>query len=324
MESIIGATIGSYLKLLSSEKAGLEELSRLVYLAKRYSSCSQVLVAVADYLDFIYGWVRILHSRPFFLSSNHDFISNFSCWKHVVSINRVNCRPALEADISKRIYSEEFQADKVEDAVQVFADNLRHSDKGVRLSTLRILCHYEPLQSANLAKESSIDNEMEAENFALYSDDLVGSEVSLSMFVYLLLDFVLESYGFTLKLYQVLRLLLSVESTSTSISTSRKIILLISGVQKALLAERIPEAYLLVALNGIIGIFQNRFSYIWDQASECLASLIRKHSGFVWDKLICYFQKWLCLLDQPGRDTSESSDELNGMLVCAIRIFLAS
>ncbi|KAA0033350.1 U3 small nucleolar RNA-associated protein 20 [Cucumis melo var. makuwa] len=253
LESIIGATIGSYLKLLSSEKAGLEELSRLVYLAKRYSSCSQVLVAVADYLDFIYG-------------------------------------PALEADISKRIYSEEFQADKVEDAVQVFADNLRHSDKGVRLSTLRILCQYEPLQSANLAKESSIDNEMEAENFALYSDDLVGSEV--------------------------LRLLLSVESTSTSISTSRKIILLISGVQKALLAERIPEAYLLVALNGIIGIFQNRFSYIWDQASECLASLIRKHSGFVWDKLICYFQKWLCLLDQPGRDTSESSDELNDLVRC--------
>ncbi|XP_031736395.1 small subunit processome component 20 homolog isoform X2 [Cucumis sativus] len=253
LESIIGATIGSYLKLLSSEKAGLEELSRLVYLAKRYSSCSQVLVAVADYLDFIYG-------------------------------------PALEADISKRIYSEEFQADKVEDAVQVFADNLRHSDKGVRLSTLRILCHYEPLQSATLTKESSIDNEMEAENLEPYSDDLVGSEV--------------------------LRLLLSVESTSTSISTSRKIILFISGVQRALMAEGIPEAYLLVALNGIIGIFQNRFSYIWDQASECLASLIRNHSEFVWDKLICYFQQWLCLLDQPGRDTAESSDELNDLVRC--------
>ncbi|XP_038876514.1 uncharacterized protein LOC120068947 [Benincasa hispida] len=55
LESIIGATIGSYLKLLSSEKARLEELNRLVYLAKRYSSCSQVLVVVADYLDFIYG-----------------------------------------------------------------------------------------------------------------------------------------------------------------------------------------------------------------------------------------------------------------------------
>lgn len=54
-ESLIGATIGSYLKLLSHEKAGLEESKRLVYLAKRYSSCSQVLVAVADYLDFIHG-----------------------------------------------------------------------------------------------------------------------------------------------------------------------------------------------------------------------------------------------------------------------------
>lgn len=89
----------------------------------------------------------------------------------------------------------------------------------------------------------------------------------------------------------------------------------------ALLAEKIPEAYLLVVLNGIIGIFQNRFSYIWDQASECLASLIRRHLRVVWDKLICYFQQWILLLDQPDRNTTESSDEQNGVLACAIMIF---
>ncbi|XP_038874757.1 LOW QUALITY PROTEIN: small subunit processome component 20 homolog [Benincasa hispida] len=249
LESIIGATIGSYLKLLSSKKVGLEELNRFVYLAKRYSSCSQVLVAVADYLDFIYG-----------------------------------------PGVSKRSYSEEFQADKVEDAVQVFADNLRHPDKGVRISTLRILCHYEPLQSATLTKDPSIDNEMKTENLEQCSDDSVGSEVLCH--------------------------LLTIESTPTSISTSRSIILLISRVQMALSTKRIPEAYLLVALNGIIGIFQNRFSYIWDQASDCLAFLIRRLSGFLWDKLICYFQQWLFLLDQPGRDTAESSDELNDLVRC--------
>ncbi|XP_022999923.1 small subunit processome component 20 homolog [Cucurbita maxima] len=252
-ESLIGATIGSYLKLLSHEKAGLEESKRLVYLAKRYSSCSQVLVAVADYLDFIHG-------------------------------------PALEVDVSKRIYSEEFQADKVEDAVQVFADNLRHPDKGVRISTLRILCHYEPLRSEIRIKDPAIDNEMETENLESCSYDSVGSEV--------------------------LRLLLSIESTPASISTSRKIILLISRVQMVLLSEKIPEAYLLVVLNGIIGIFQNRFSYIWDQASECLASLIRRHSRVVWDKLICYFQQWLFLLYQPDRETVESSDELHDLVRC--------
>lgn len=90
-----------------------------------------------------------------------------------------------------------------------------------------------------------------------------------------------------------------------------------------LLAEKIPEAYLLVVLNGIIGIFQNRFSYIWDQASECLATLIRRHSRVVWDKLICYFQQWLCLLDQPDKEIAESSDELNGVLACAVIIFLS-
>lgn len=112
------------------------------------------------------------------------FSSNFGCWKHVVFLNRVNCRPALEADVSKRIYSEEFQADRVEDAVQVFADNLRHSDKEVRISTLRILCHYEPLRSAILAKDPSIDNAMETENLESCSDESVGSEVSLSTFLY--------------------------------------------------------------------------------------------------------------------------------------------
>lgn len=102
---------------------------------------------------------------------------------HVVFLNRVNCRPALETDVSKRIYSEEFQADKVEDAVQVFADNLRHPDKGVRISTLRILCHYESLQSDTLIKGPSIDKEMETENLEPYSDDSVGGEVSLYMFL---------------------------------------------------------------------------------------------------------------------------------------------
>lgn len=66
----------------------------------------------------------------------------------------------------------------------MFANNLRHSDKGVRISTLRILCHYESLRSANLTKDNSIDNEMETENLESCSDDSVGSEVSLSMFLY--------------------------------------------------------------------------------------------------------------------------------------------
>ena len=90
----------------------------------------------------------------------------------------------MEVDVSKRIYSEEFQADKVEDAVQVFADNLRHPDKGVRISTLRILCHYEPLRSGILIKDPAIDNEMETENLESCSDDSVGSEVSLFMVLY--------------------------------------------------------------------------------------------------------------------------------------------
>lgn len=66
----------------------------------------------------------------------------------------------------------------------MLADNLRHSDKGIRISTLRILCHHEPLRSAIITKDPSSDNEMEIENSESPSGDLLGSEVSFSMFHY--------------------------------------------------------------------------------------------------------------------------------------------
>lgn len=42
-------------------------------------------------------------------------------------------------------YHQEFNANKFVDAVDVFAENLGHFDKRIRVSTLRILCHYQPL-----------------------------------------------------------------------------------------------------------------------------------------------------------------------------------
>ena len=85
---------------------------------------------------------------------------------------------------------------------------------------------------------------------------------------------------------QVLALLLSIEASPLSVSTGRKLVLLISKIQMDLSAGRIPETYISLLLKGIIGIFYNRFSYLWGPASECLAVLIGRHVGIVWDKFM--------------------------------------
>lgn len=51
----------------------------------------------------------------------------------------------MEAECSSRLYHPELRSDKTIDMLSIFADNLCHSDKGIRVATLRILCHYEPL-----------------------------------------------------------------------------------------------------------------------------------------------------------------------------------
>lgn len=51
-----------------------------------------------------------------------------------------------------RIYHPELE-EKTADAVATFSDNLHHSDKEIRISTLKILCHYKPLGWEN----SSVD-----------------------------------------------------------------------------------------------------------------------------------------------------------------------
>lgn len=49
-------TLNSYYKLSHGKKSELDEISRFLHLGKRHKSCSQVLVAVADFLDSMYGY----------------------------------------------------------------------------------------------------------------------------------------------------------------------------------------------------------------------------------------------------------------------------
>ncbi|XP_050365350.1 uncharacterized protein LOC126783867 isoform X2 [Argentina anserina] len=221
-QSLIGTSLNSYYKLTCGKN--LEpETSRFLALGKRHKSCAHVLVAVADFLDSLYG-------------------------------------SAMDVDSQLKICHPELSADMATDALKIFADNLCHSDRGIRVSTLRILCHFETLScdepvlkkmKTELSPTSHVDNK-----------DL-----------------------------NVLQILLSIESTPLSVSTSRKVTLLISRIQMGLSAGRICDAYLPLVLNGMIGIFHNRFSHLWKPVSECLAVLISQSKGLVWEAFLKYFEQ---------------------------------
>ncbi|XVF29034.1 hypothetical protein REPUB_Repub15cG0084600 [Reevesia pubescens] len=252
-ETLVGAAIGSHNKWHYAKKPGFGEMSKVLLLAKACKSSSQVLFAVADYLDNANG-------------------------------------PALQADSGKKLYHPVLKGENTVDAVGIFADNLCHPDKEIRLPTLRILCHHEPLSCVISDKDQPAEK-MKTE---ISQAGVVDSDES-----------------------NVLQLLLTIEATPLSISTSRKVTLLISRIQMGLSAGRIPEAYVPLVLNGIIGIFHNRFSYLWDAASECLAVLISKHTGLVWDKFIFYFEQCQSLVqasdvqhDRVNANLSNTSSDL--------------
>ncbi|KAF7849855.1 hypothetical protein BT93_L0220 [Corymbia citriodora subsp. variegata] len=199
---------------------------------------------------------------------------------------------ACGSKLREDIHHQEFEANKFVDAVDVFAENLCHFDKRIRVSTLRILCHYQPLSCDNYASDRPVGQKMSNEICQTFHGIGLGGNV--------------------------LELLLSIETIPLSVSTSRKVILLISKIQMDLSAGRIGESYIPLLLYGITGIFYNRFSYLWAPALECLAFLISKHVGTVWDIFIRLLRDCQ-LVFKASRDhlkevTAELPDKSNGLV----------
>lgn len=219
-QSLIGATLSSYHKLNLGRNYGLEEIGKFLQLAKRYKSSSHVLLAVAEFLDSVNG---------------HTF----------------------QADPLHAVFHPELEAKKTMEAINIFAENLYQSDKGSRISTLRILSHYEPLNC-----ELSVKSE---DSQSCHTDTQRSD---------------------------VIQLLLSIEQTPLSISTTRRITLLISRLQMGLSSSRVSADYVPLVFNGIIGIFHNRFSNLWNSAVECLSVMTEKYVELVWDRFVQYFEKY--------------------------------
>ncbi|XP_020226475.1 small subunit processome component 20 homolog isoform X2 [Cajanus cajan] len=222
-ESIIGAALSSYDRLCRNSNHGVNETGKFLCLAKRYKSSSQVLLAVADYLDF-------------------NSLEDTGCGIY---------HPELEEGTA--------------DAVETFADNLHHSDKEIRIATLKILCNYKILGWENSSVDQPADKKRKLEVSPSVRTDRAKNNALLC--------------------------LLSIETTPISISTSRSIQLLISKIQMELSAGRTPNVYVPLVLNGLFGILNNRFSSLWNPVLECIAVLISLHFLRVWDSLIDYLER---------------------------------
>lgn len=88
--------------------------------------------------------------------------------------------------------------------------------------------------------------------------------------------------------------------------------MLISKIQMSLSAHRVADQYIPVVLNGIIGIFHNRFSYLWNPALECLIVLIGQYCKMVWNRYFTYLEHCQSLFlksqDQLGASGHDSDN----------------
>ncbi|CAK8567091.1 unnamed protein product [Lathyrus sativus] len=282
-ESIIGALLSSYNRLCNDSNLGTDETKKFLFFAKRYKSSSHVLSAVAGYLESKYG-------------------------------------SSLE-DIGCRMYHPELEKMTAEE-VAAFGDNLCHSEKEVRISTLKILCHYKSLGEENSSMDQSaakkrkikasstsiVDNtgnksaakkrKIEASSTSIVDDTGIKSAAKKRK-IKASSTSIVDNTGNN----QPLLVLLSIETTPVSISTSKSIQLLISKIQMDLSAGRITNVYAPLVLSGLFGILNNRFSDIWNPVLECLSVLVSLHFSLVWDTLIDYLERCLA-----KRETSNSAD----------------
>ncbi|KAG9451956.1 hypothetical protein H6P81_004860 [Aristolochia fimbriata] len=223
-QSLVGAALASYQKVFCCTSADLQEISCFLSHATSYKSSQQVLCAVAEFLD------STLRST----SSNES-------------------KPTLhpELDVIKR-----------DNAVHIFAENLGAPNKEIRISTLRILCHFEPL-----------DHELDS------TVDHVAKKLKT------------EGSQQDIQCCNVIQLLHSIEVTPLSIFASRQADIQISRIERGLSAARISKTDISITLYGILGILHNRFAQLWVPALKCLTTLLGNYVGLIWDIFIQYFEK---------------------------------
>ncbi|XP_020699901.1 small subunit processome component 20 homolog isoform X1 [Dendrobium catenatum] len=223
-QDLLGATLNSYHKLLLHESSGPSEAYIFLHMAKKHKSSPRILSAVAEYLET-------------FLWSKDD------------------------AGVSQRMFAE-VDVEDAQDSIRIFADNLSLPNKEIRISTLRIVSHY------NFPVEPPTSEDRPLKKVKYEESD------SAKVF----------------ECINVVDLLLSIEATPISVLTSRKVAVLISRLQMVVASGKLHDDYVPLIFNGVIGILHNRFSLLWDPALECLTTLIRRYSRIVWNQFVQHLE----------------------------------
>ncbi|KAL6569638.1 hypothetical protein OROMI_014152 [Orobanche minor] len=258
---LIGAALRAYHKFVFSRKIAHEDsaVTKFLDLTKRFKSSPKILSAVADILDSVY-----LYPIP--------------------------------PDRKCQYYLPEYIFGTVLDALDIFADNLCHANREIRLSTLRILCHYEPIRHEH---HEHSKKELLTEDTTV--DDSETSQMDDPS--------------------NVLNLLRAIEEIPLSIETSRKVIIPISKIQTSLSSHRVADQYMPVVLNGLIGILHNRFSSFWDPALECLTVLVGQYFRLVWDCFIKFLDHCQSVILAPDHQDGEGDTDIDketGLVGCFV------
>jgi hypothetical protein len=93
-----------------------------------------------------------------------------------------NVRPTSEADSCNRKYHQELSVENAADSLSIFADNLHHSNRGIRVSTLKILCHHELLNCVYSTNDQLVEKKMKTEVSQTSLVDSQGNNVCFCLY----------------------------------------------------------------------------------------------------------------------------------------------
>ncbi|CAM6068321.1 unnamed protein product [Sphagnum tenellum] len=190
-----------------------------------------------------------------------------------------------------RVYPEELSEAASLKFLKAFEPNLGAADKALRLVTLGILSHFEPLP---LSGHDAVQGQTKQQK----TDDAHPREESRHK-------------------CQVIQQLKAVEEAPLSLENCRQSSLILARIKVDVCAGRTPAAYILLLVHGMIGVLRNRFALLWDAAMDSLAGVVDSHGSIAWDQLLMYLQNFQELfLHQPTRHTikGHASDDDTAVL----------
>ncbi|XP_076896866.1 uncharacterized protein LOC143550000 [Bidens hawaiensis] len=120
-------------------------------------------------------------------------------------------------------------------------------------------------------------------------------------------DMIIDDHG-----DNVLHSLLAIEGTSLSIATSRKVVQMLSKIQMDISAKRIRDAYIPLVFNAVIGIFYNRFSYLWNPAMECFGVMVNDYHLLVWETCMKFLDKCVSEFASHREHSDQGNSEFHG------------